>query len=159
MADPGRRCSLAILPRVSSTFPTFELKLREYWGLSWIGGCGERKGVEKRNALGFSDDVANFTFPFYRPTLLNRFHLVPTTPPYLSLSTGQPYNLPLLANFLNSPLKPRLIDYEQLTSPNGKRMVGFGFYAGSLGVVEALCAVGLDLLGVGIAGPFLVSLA
>lgn len=52
---------------------------------------------------------------------------------------GQSYNTPLLAKYLASPglsqaeasLLPRLIDYELLTNESdGKRTVGFGWYAG-----------------------------
>jgi alpha-aminoadipic semialdehyde synthase len=44
---------------------------------------------------------------------------------------GQSYNTPLLARFVNPWQKPpRLIDYELLTDENGKRTVGFGWFAG-----------------------------
>jgi hypothetical protein len=49
---------------------------------------------------------------------------------------GQPYNMPLLSRFVqfdandSCDLLPRLIDYEMLTDSNGKRTVGFGWFAG-----------------------------
>lgn len=50
---------------------------------------------------------------------------------------GQEYNMELLSKFLNPPghagpdlKRPTLIDYELLTDENGKRTVGFGWYAG-----------------------------
>jgi hypothetical protein len=51
---------------------------------------------------------------------------------------GQPYNTPLLAKFVRPADDdtwrasfPRLIDYELLTNPkDGKRTVGFGWFAG-----------------------------
>lgn len=45
---------------------------------------------------------------------------------------GQEYNAPLLSKFLaDSPSSlPTLIDWELLTDGNGKRTVGFGWYAG-----------------------------
>ena len=52
---------------------------------------------------------------------------------------GQLYNMELLGKFLASEnpaapargaLLPRLVDYELLTGPDGKRTVGFGWYAG-----------------------------
>ena len=47
---------------------------------------------------------------------------------------GQPYNMPLLARFLNAePLSSQLIDYELLTGADGKRTVGFGWFAGGTG--------------------------
>jgi alpha-aminoadipic semialdehyde synthase len=48
---------------------------------------------------------------------------------------GQPYNTPLLSRFLSNGesqghLLPRLVDYELLTGEDGKRTVGFGWFAG-----------------------------
>ena len=49
---------------------------------------------------------------------------------------GQEYNMELLSKFLNPPnsqadlQRPRLIDYELLTDEQGKRTVGFGWFAG-----------------------------
>lgn len=46
---------------------------------------------------------------------------------------GQPYNMELLSRFLGSqenPSLPRLIDYELLAGEDGKRTVGFGWFAG-----------------------------
>ena len=45
---------------------------------------------------------------------------------------GQMYNMELLAKFMAdepAPL-PRLVDYELLTGEDGKRTVGFGWFAG-----------------------------
>lgn len=87
--------------------------------------------------------------------------------------------MPLLGKFLESPTSPRLIDYELLTDgpePDAKRVVGFGWFAGgtccgflfwshadmfgtvAAGLVEGLSASALDLLTLGIASPFLVSI-
>jgi alpha-aminoadipic semialdehyde synthase len=57
---------------------------------------------------------------------------------------GQEYNMPLLSRFLaggdrfadpklssdDSLLVARLVDYELLTGPDGKRTVAFGWHAG-----------------------------
>ena len=47
---------------------------------------------------------------------------------------GQLYNTELLSKFLSSDVSqsatPRLIDYELLTGDDGKRTVGFGWFAG-----------------------------
>ena len=51
---------------------------------------------------------------------------------------GQPYNMELLSRFLSQPGSPsdkdalcaRLIDYELLVGEDGKRTVGFGWFAG-----------------------------
>ena len=49
---------------------------------------------------------------------------------------GQSYNTPLLERFTMDPQAEsnkkyrRLIDYELLTDEDGKRTVGFGYYAG-----------------------------
>lgn len=67
---------------------------------------------------------------------------------------GQHYNMPLLAKFTQS--SARLIDYELLTDSQGKRVVAFGWYAGAAGVPEALNALGLDYLSMGVSSPFLL---
>ncbi|KAF8327879.1 Saccharopine dehydrogenase-domain-containing protein [Cantharellus anzutake] len=68
---------------------------------------------------------------------------------------GQPYNMPLLAHFLQSKDSPRLIDYENIIGDDGKRTVAFGFFAGAAGIIEGLGAAALDLLHIGFASPFL----
>jgi alpha-aminoadipic semialdehyde synthase len=94
---------------------------------------------------------------------------------------GQPYNTPLLARFVASegtPKEakmssafPRLIDYELLTDADGKRTVGFGWFAGGAfrssfllpklmvstvaGVLESLSSMAHSHLEQGIASPFL----
>ena len=78
---------------------------------------------------------------------------------------GQEYNMPLLARFVapswaSDQIKqhfPRLMDYELLTDNNGKRTVGFGWFAGVAGVLESLAAMAQHHLELGIASPFLVS--
>ncbi|CAG8733064.1 11885_t:CDS:2, partial [Acaulospora colombiana] len=61
---------------------------------------------------------------------------------------GQSYNMPLLARFKQSTA--RLIDYELMTDPQGKRVVAFGWYAGAAGVPEAFSALALDHLKLGL---------
>ncbi|KAG9033233.1 hypothetical protein FRB95_000412 [Tulasnella sp. JGI-2019a] len=73
---------------------------------------------------------------------------------------GQLYNMPLLSRFarpvdLGLSSAPRLIDYELLTGENGKRVVGFGWFAGAAGVVEGLSASAHDFLSLGVSSPFL----
>ncbi|KAI0758651.1 Saccharopine dehydrogenase-domain-containing protein [Trametes elegans] len=77
---------------------------------------------------------------------------------------GQLYNMELLSKYLasenrNAPergaLLPRLIDYELLTGEDGKRTVGFGWFAGVAGALEALCAMAHAHLEIGVASPFL----
>ncbi|KAI0075026.1 hypothetical protein K474DRAFT_1647191 [Panus rudis PR-1116 ss-1] len=85
--------------------------------------------------------------------------LVPRTHLMFSHTTkGQLYNMELLSKFLSSdsnPLPPRLIDYELLTGEDGKRTVGFGWFAGVSGALESLSALAHSLLELGIASPFL----
>jgi alpha-aminoadipic semialdehyde synthase len=62
---------------------------------------------------------------------------VPRTHLMFSHTTkGQPYNMELLSRFLSSQenpsLQPRLIDYELLVGGDGKRTVGFGWFAGGM---------------------------
>lgn len=83
---------------------------------------------------------------------------------------GQPYNTGLLSQFVaptngslasassmegNLGLWPRLMDYELLTNEEGKRTVGFGWFAGVAGVLESLSAMAHAHLELGIASPFL----
>ncbi|EIW77770.1 hypothetical protein CONPUDRAFT_128756 [Coniophora puteana RWD-64-598 SS2] len=72
---------------------------------------------------------------------------------------GQPYNMELLSRFLgtgeDAKLLPRLIDYELLTGEDGKRTVGFGWFAGVAGALESLSAMSQAHLEMGIASPFL----
>ncbi|KAJ7505433.1 Saccharopine dehydrogenase-domain-containing protein [Mycena galericulata] len=74
---------------------------------------------------------------------------------------GQTYNTALLSQFLaenpvvEDPLSPRLIDYEHLTDDDGKRTVGFGWFAGVAGVLESLSAMAHSHLEIGVASPFI----
>ncbi|KAG5641453.1 hypothetical protein DXG03_005142 [Asterophora parasitica] len=77
---------------------------------------------------------------------------------------GQPYNVPLLAKFVGNVSQkalpdrdsPRLIDYELLTNDtDGKRTVGFGWFAGVAGALESLSSMAHSHLETGVASPFL----
>ncbi|KAF9260363.1 hypothetical protein L218DRAFT_907270 [Marasmius fiardii PR-910] len=75
---------------------------------------------------------------------------------------GQSYNMALLSSFLkdlskpNPNLLPTLIDYELLTDEtDGKRTVGFGWYAGVAGVLESLSSMAHYHLEHGVASQFL----
>ncbi|KAJ7319097.1 Saccharopine dehydrogenase-domain-containing protein [Mycena albidolilacea] len=73
---------------------------------------------------------------------------------------GQTYNTALLSRFIandlsGDPLLPRLIDYEHLTDIEGKRTVGFGWFAGVAGVLESLSAMAHSHLEIGVASPFI----
>lgn len=92
---------------------------------------------------------------------------------------GQTYNTALLSRFIandlsGDPLLPRLIDYEHLTDVDGKRTVGFGWFAGGMrsnillqfikfrivaGVLESLSAMAHSHLEIGVASPFIVRLS
>lgn len=52
----------------------------------------------------------------------------------------QPYNRDLLNKILEQ--KIQLIDYEVLTAPNGKRLIGFGRYAGIVGAYNGFLTFG-----------------
>ncbi|KAH8993244.1 Saccharopine dehydrogenase-domain-containing protein [Lactarius hatsudake] len=81
---------------------------------------------------------------------------------------GQEFNMPLLSRFLagggkyadphvtdDGSLGARLVDYELLTGPDGKRTVAFGWHAGVAGTLEALAAMAKKHLEHGVASPFL----
>ncbi|KAK2465033.1 hypothetical protein APHAL10511_003109 [Amanita phalloides] len=104
------------------------------------------------------DDLITSPVPFQHSSF-PRTHLM-----FSHTVKGQPYNTPLLARFLPSPtstpasakLLPRLVDYELLTNDvDGKRTVGFGFFAGLAGVLESLSAMAHAHLEMGVASPFL----
>ncbi|CAG9331977.1 unnamed protein product [Blepharisma stoltei] len=69
---------------------------------------------------------------------------------------GQPYNMPLLDAFLEKQI--RLIDYECIKSlePPHNRLVAFGTFAGSAGMVDFLQGLGKYLLMKHISTPFLL---
>ncbi|KAI6024246.1 Saccharopine dehydrogenase-domain-containing protein [Pisolithus marmoratus] len=86
---------------------------------------------------------------------VHRTHLM-----FSHTTKGQPYNMPLLSRFLGEsdsqfPTLPRLIDYELLTGSDGKRTVGFGWFAGVAGALESLSALAHAHLEMGVASPFL----
>ncbi|KXN82807.1 Alpha-aminoadipic semialdehyde synthase, mitochondrial [Leucoagaricus sp. SymC.cos] len=99
-------------------------------------------------------------------TLVPRTHVM-----FSHTAKGQPYNTGLLSQFVaptdrvlgesaarfekTMELWPRLIDYELLTNDEGKRTVGFGWFAGVAGVLESLSAMAHAHLELGIASPFL----
>ncbi|KAJ7095979.1 Saccharopine dehydrogenase-domain-containing protein [Mycena belliarum] len=73
---------------------------------------------------------------------------------------GQTYNTALLSQFVannteHDAFLPRLIDYEHLTDADGKRTVGFGWFAGVAGVLESLSAMAHAHLEIGVASPFI----
>ncbi|KAG1789714.1 uncharacterized protein HD556DRAFT_1492401 [Suillus plorans] len=82
-----------------------------------------------------------------------RTHLI-----FSHTTKGQPYNMELLSRFLGShenPSLPRLIGYELLVGNDGKRTVGFGWFAGVAGVLESLSVLAHVHLELGVASPFL----
>ncbi|KAF7291646.1 hypothetical protein HMN09_01255800 [Mycena chlorophos] len=86
---------------------------------------------------------------------MRRTHLM-----FSHTAKGQPYNTVLLNKYLsedypNPSNLARLIDYEYLTDNEGKRTVGFGWFAGVAGVLESLSAMAHSHLEIGVASPFL----
>jgi len=53
----------------------------------------------------------------------------------------------------------RLLDYEKICTPDGRRKVAFGKYAGVAGMINILNGLGLRLLALGHHTPFMVCLA
>ncbi|KAJ6557367.1 Saccharopine dehydrogenase-domain-containing protein [Mycena vulgaris] len=100
------------------------------------------------------------TSPIQDPngTMCPRTHLM-----FSHTAKGQAYNTALLSQFVASDpvagdgdrLLPRLIDYEHLTDGDGKRTVGFGWFAGAAGVLESLSAMAHSHLEIGVASPFI----
>lgn len=82
-------------------------------------------------------------------------HLLPDRTYFFFSHTikGQPYNMTMLDEILKR--KIRLIDYERIVDNNNARLVKFGRFAGSAGMVDTLAALGDRLLALGHATPFL----
>lgn len=119
--------------------------------------------------LGIKETPVNEVVPSSNPS--PSLNPNPTHLMFSHTAKGQPYNTPLLAKFVkhsndivSEPFDPfdatfrpafhRLIDYELLTT-DGKRTVGFGWFAGVAGVLESLSAMAHFHLEIGIASPFL----
>lgn len=66
---------------------------------------------------------------------------------------GQPYNMPLLKNMVDS--KINLIDYEKVADDKGRRLIFFGKFAGLAGMINSLWSLGLRFKEEGFETPFL----
>jgi saccharopine dehydrogenase (NAD+, L-lysine-forming) len=66
---------------------------------------------------------------------------------------GQPYNMPLLRNMMES--KINLIDYERIVDAQGRRLIFFGRFAGLAGMINSLWSLGQRLQRKGMETPFL----
>ncbi len=64
---------------------------------------------------------------------------------------GQPYNMPLLRNMMES--KVNLIDYERIVDADGRRLIFFGRFAGLAGMVNSLWSLGERLKRKGMETP------
>lgn len=53
---------------------------------------------------------------------------------------GQPYNMPMLRTLMEK--KCTLIDYERIRDERGHRVIAFGYYAGLVGMINTLWALG-----------------
>ena len=65
---------------------------------------------------------------------------------------GQPHNMPMLRKILG--LGCTLIDWECIRNRRGRRLVGFGRFAGLAGMIDTLWALGQRLEAEGIESPF-----
>lgn len=66
---------------------------------------------------------------------------------------AQEYNMKMLDAMIEKNV--RLIDYETMVDAQGKRVIGFGKFAGYAGMIDALRGLGDRLLGLGYSTPFL----
>ncbi|XP_065829633.1 alpha-aminoadipic semialdehyde synthase, mitochondrial-like [Oscarella lobularis] len=66
---------------------------------------------------------------------------------------AQPANMPLLDAILQKRI--RLVDYEKMVNLEGRRVVAFGKYAGTTGMINILHGIGLRLLAFGHHTPFM----
>jgi alpha-aminoadipic semialdehyde synthase len=65
---------------------------------------------------------------------------------------GQPYNMPMLRDLLDSG--STLIDYEKVTDDQGRRLIFLGRHAGLAGMMDSLWALGQKLKVEGFETPF-----
>jgi len=65
---------------------------------------------------------------------------------------GQAHNLGMLKRLVD--LECTLLDYEKITTRDGRRLIFFSWHAGFAGVVDTLWALGRRLQGQGISNPF-----
>lgn len=65
---------------------------------------------------------------------------------------GQQYNMPMLKLMMEK--KCNLIDYEKITSDDGRRLVFFGYFAGLAGMINSLWSLGQRWKEYGITTPF-----
>ncbi|KAF5338828.1 hypothetical protein D9758_012081 [Tetrapyrgos nigripes] len=113
--------------------------------------------------LGIKEPPLNELLLNSLPSPVGGSHCARTFLLFSHTAKGQTYNMPLLSSFLanndndsNSNLLPTLIDYELLTNEeDGKRTVGFGWFAGVAGVLESLSSMAHSHLELGVASPFL----
>ena len=68
------------------------------------------------------------------------------------VSKGQPYNMPRLRRILER--RATLLDYERVVDEGGRRVIFFGNYAGSAGLLETLYTLGKRLEWEGKPTPF-----
>ena len=68
------------------------------------------------------------------------------------VAKGQFQNMPMLSRMME--VGCNLIDYEKVTDDQGKRLVGFGRYAGLAGMINTLWTFGRRLNGMGLTTPF-----
>lgn len=66
---------------------------------------------------------------------------------------GQPYNMPLLQDMIDSGAS--LIDYEKIEDEEGRRLIFFGRFAGLAGMINSLWALGQRWQRMGVDTPFL----
>src|SRR4029079_10905841 len=65
---------------------------------------------------------------------------------------GQPYNMPMLRKLIEC--EATLIDYEKVTDEQNRRLIFFGNYAGTAGMLETFYTRGKRLAWEGIPNPF-----
>ena len=109
-----------------------------------------------QNNISVSEDVSDCEFLFGVKEVPVA-SLIPTKKYFFFSHTlkKQPYNAKLLAAILEKKIS--LIDYEALKGADGKRIIGFGRYAGIVGVYEGLRTFGLKHKRFNIPSPITLS--
>ena len=109
-----------------------------------------------QNNISVSEDVSDCDFLFGVKEV-PAASLIPTKKYFFFSHTlkKQPYNAKLLASILEKKIS--LIDYEALKGADGKRIIGFGRYAGIVGVYEGVRTFGLKHNRFNIPSPITLS--
>lgn len=128
----GHGISITVQPSERRAFDDAEYRAAGATVGEDLDGCRTILGVKEIPPEGLYPGKPHLTF----------FHVI----------KGQAENLPTLRRVLES--RVTLLDYERIVDDSGRRLVGFGRFAGCVGLIDGLWALGRRLAAEGVASPF-----